>query len=91
MSRSREIVTCGYCDSTANPWKGKQQYLKQHVTRKHPDHVQDFHRKPRVHNDYWAKFMKKTSNEEEGKSIGQKVEITNYSWTVIATPRVDCT
>ena len=58
-SRSREIVICGYCDRSGSvaPWKGKQQYLKQHVSRKHAERLVEFEKKPRARNPFWDKFL----------------------------------
>ena len=73
-SRSREIVCCGYCDrsTSGGPWKGKQQHLKQHVGRKHPERLLEFGKKPLVHNPFWNKFLSTRAQNDladEGKAV----------------------
>ena len=73
-SRSREIVCCGYCDrsTSGGPWRGKQQHLKQHVGRKHPERLLEFGKKPLVHNPFWNKFLSTRAQNDladEGKAV----------------------
>jgi len=75
---SNEIVICGYCNinsssnSGPSPWNGKQKYLKQHVQRRHKEHLSEFGAKPLVRNQFWDTFFSSQAGADAtGKMISR--------------------